>query len=236
MELTTGFVLDDRGRIVSTREPQASHGPLFTIVRSSTESAWAVHADVPEELAEQIAVLARQEPPVRDLRAAPVYAAEYLSLTGGRPGFAGPAFLFPETLVSTGSLVVVDDERQLQRHFRGSATALELVFAEARSLEQRIEDDDNVPSGTRECCSTNPFTARSNPNEIAARRRAPRSGSRARGSDGGRDAARGGAAQAGCFAECERPRGGGCPRGHAELRVGRGRRRRRVDARRSARG
>ena len=119
MELTTGFVLDDRGRIVSTREPQASHGPLFTILRSSTESAWAVHRDVPEELAEQIAVLARQEPPVRDLQAAPVYAAEYLSLTGGRPGFAGPAFLFPETLVSTASLVVVDDERQLQRNFRG---------------------------------------------------------------------------------------------------------------------
>jgi hypothetical protein len=119
IELTTGYVLDDRGRIVSTREPQASHGPLFTIIRSSTESAWAVHADVPEELAEQIAILARREPPAVDLRAAPVHAAEYLSLTRGRLGFAGPAFLFPETLAPQAGVVPVDDERWLQRNFRG---------------------------------------------------------------------------------------------------------------------
>jgi GNAT acetyltransferase len=119
VELKTGFVLDDRGRIVSTREPRASHGPLLTIIRSSTESAWAVHEDVPEELTEQIAVLARQEPPARDLRAPPVHAAEYLSLTRGRPGFAGPAFIFPETLAPTAGVVLVDDERRLQRNFRG---------------------------------------------------------------------------------------------------------------------
>lgn len=119
VELTTGFVLDDRGRIVSTREPQASHGPLFSIIRSSTQCAWALHKDVPEELAEQIAVLARQEPPADDLRAAPLHAVEYLSLTGGRPGFAGPAFLFPETFASPAGVVPLDDERWLQRHFRG---------------------------------------------------------------------------------------------------------------------
>jgi len=119
VELTTGFVLDDRGRIVSTREPQASHGPLFSIIRSSTESAWALHKDVPEELAKQIAVLARQEPPAGDLRAAPVHAAEYLSLTRGRPGFAGPAFFFPEALAAVAGVVSVDDERLLQGNFRG---------------------------------------------------------------------------------------------------------------------
>jgi len=119
LELKTCFVLDDRGRIVSTREPHATHGPRFTIIRSATESAWAVHQDVPKELSEQIAVLARREPPAGDLRAAPVYAAEYLSLTGGRPGFAGPAFTFPETLAPATGVVLVDDERLLLRNFRG---------------------------------------------------------------------------------------------------------------------
>jgi hypothetical protein len=119
VELTTGFVLDERGRIVSTREPQASHGPLFTIIRSPTESAWAVHQDVPEELAEQLAALARQEPPQCDLRAAPLYATEYLSLSNGRPGFAGPAFTFPDTLPPPGDVELVDDERWLQHHFKG---------------------------------------------------------------------------------------------------------------------
>jgi hypothetical protein len=118
LELKTGFVLDDRGRIVSTREPRAAHGPLFTIIRSATESAWAVHQDVPEELSEQIAVLARREPLAGDLRSAPVYAAEYLSLTGGRPGFAGPAFIFPETLAPLAGVALVDDERWLLRNFR----------------------------------------------------------------------------------------------------------------------
>ena len=119
VELQTGFVLDGRGRIVSTREPQATHGPLFTIIRSSTENAWAIRDDVPEELAQQIGVLARREPPACDLRAAPVYATEYLSLTGGQPGFAGPAFVFPETLSAVAGVVPVQDERWLQRNFRG---------------------------------------------------------------------------------------------------------------------
>jgi len=70
-------------------------------------------------MAEQIAVLARQEPPARDLRAAPQYAAEYLSLTGGQPGFAGPAFIFPDSLSSPAGVVPVADERWLQHNFRG---------------------------------------------------------------------------------------------------------------------
>src|SRR6185436_3972207 len=71
----------------------------------------------PEELAEQIAVLAQQEPPARDLRAAPVSAAAYLSLTSGRPGFAVPAFIFPETLAPAAGTVPVADERWLARNF-----------------------------------------------------------------------------------------------------------------------
>lgn len=110
---------------MSTREPQAAHGPLFTIVRSATQCAWAIRDDVPSEVAEKMAALAAEEPPIGDLRAAPVHADEYVALSGGQPGFNGPAFTFPdtftfpETVSATLGVVQVDDERYLQRNFRG---------------------------------------------------------------------------------------------------------------------
>ncbi len=119
IELTTGFVLDEQGRIVSTREPQASHGPLFSIIRSATQCVWAVRNDVSPQIAEQVAALASQEPPVRDLRAEPVHALKFLPLTTGRRGFSGPAFTFPDHVEPAAGVVQVDDERLLARHFPG---------------------------------------------------------------------------------------------------------------------
>jgi hypothetical protein len=119
LELATAFLFDERGRIVSTREPCAARGPQFIIIRSAAECAWAIRDDVPSEVAEKLAALAAGEPPSRDLRAAPVHAAAYLALSGGQPGFHGPAFQFPGTLPVTHGVVQIDDERCLQRHFRG---------------------------------------------------------------------------------------------------------------------
>jgi hypothetical protein len=125
IELATGFILDERGRIVSTREPQATSGPLFIIVRSATQCAWAIRHDVPSDVAEKMAALAAEESPIHDLRAAPMHADEYVALSGGQLGFSGPAFTFPErsplpqTLSASVGVVQVDDERYLQRNFRG---------------------------------------------------------------------------------------------------------------------
>jgi hypothetical protein len=116
-ELATTFVLDERGRIVSTREPGATHGPLFTIIRSATACAWAVRDDLPVELAEAISELAREEPPARDLQAAPVHAERYLALSAGTLGFCGPAFSFPPALPATPGVVQVHEETDLQRNF-----------------------------------------------------------------------------------------------------------------------
>lgn len=117
IELTTTFILDDRRRIVSTREPGATHGPLFTIIRSATQCAWAVRDDLPDHLADAIAALARQEPRVRDLRSAPVHAEQYLALSRGKLGFCGPAFTFPPRLPPTPGVVQVQEEQDLQRNF-----------------------------------------------------------------------------------------------------------------------
>jgi hypothetical protein len=119
VELSTGFILDARGRIVSTREPHPSRGPLLSIIRSATACAWAVRDDVADDTANRIAALLVTEPLERDLRLPPIHAATYLSLTGGQVGFAGPEFTFPQELTADPNVVVVKDERLLQRHFHG---------------------------------------------------------------------------------------------------------------------
>jgi RimJ/RimL family protein N-acetyltransferase len=129
LHLKTLFVLNDEGRITSTREPGLSPGPLFSLVRSSIGCAWAVRADVPDDVARELDGVARQEPAPSNLRDAPVHADRYASLLAdpirpGQPGAskvhqsAGPAFRFPDTLTQSDDLVVVEDERLLQHNFR----------------------------------------------------------------------------------------------------------------------
>jgi hypothetical protein len=130
LHLRTSLVLDEEGRIVSTREPEATRGPLFTLVRSATSCAWAVRSDVPSQIAKELDRMAHDEPPAADLRAPPVHAYRYLLALAGRTAFGpttvsktqqsdGPAFEFPDGLVATEELSLVEDEEQLQHHFRG---------------------------------------------------------------------------------------------------------------------
>jgi GNAT acetyltransferase len=133
--LKTSFVLDDKGRIVSTREPNATGGPLFTVIRSPRECAWAVRADIPRDLADELDRLAQTEPAAVELRHAPVHAERYIALLGDLipPEIVaatktsesdGPAFAFPEAFESADfsgseSVVLIEDERLLKRNFRG---------------------------------------------------------------------------------------------------------------------
>ncbi|MGC4042420.1 MAG: GNAT family N-acetyltransferase [Armatimonas sp.] len=119
LELETGFVLDAQGRIVSTREPYANHGPLLCVIRSATDYAWAVRDDVPDELAEQIRALIQEEPLTGDFQAAPKHAVRYLDLLGGQVSYDGLAFTFPEILPLATDVVLVEDEHWLERHFQG---------------------------------------------------------------------------------------------------------------------
>src|SRR2546423_3740583 len=130
LHLTTCFVLNDAGRIISTREPQPTRGPLFTIVRSSASCAWAVRADIPGEIASELDSLARDEPPTMNFRDAPVHAEHYISLLRDRIDLGhlhanksresdGPAFEFPESLAEPDKMVIVNDEQLLKHNFRG---------------------------------------------------------------------------------------------------------------------
>ena len=130
LHIKTCFVLDDNGRIVSTREPGAKRGPLFTIVKSQEACVWAIRSDVPPAVASELDRLARDEPPVLDLRQAPVQSHRYISLLIGRIAAKertvkktvesdGPAFVFPDELIQSPDVVVVEDEQLLNRNFKG---------------------------------------------------------------------------------------------------------------------
>ena len=118
LQLDTLFVLSGEGRIISTREPNPSPGPRFSLIRGMTRCAWAIHADVAEQVAGQLCALAREEPPIADFRDDPVHARRYVSLVGGRVD-SGPAFTFPDVLPASADIVAVRELAQLEEHFQG---------------------------------------------------------------------------------------------------------------------
>jgi GNAT acetyltransferase len=118
LQLDTLFVLSERGRIHSTRQPLPSPGPAFMLIRGSTEVAWGVRHDVADELAGEIADLARQEPLSPEWERPPLHARRYQAALRGRVDW-GPAFEFPEFVASPDGVVAIHDESLLGRHFSG---------------------------------------------------------------------------------------------------------------------
>ena len=122
LHLRTLFLFDSDGRIRTTREPEPSSGPLFALIRGTSSCAWAVRADLSQELADELDGLAREEPPTADLREAPVYAERYKSLTGGKVN-SGPAFTFPEAIEPPPATVLVNELQLLDHNFPGWTAA-----------------------------------------------------------------------------------------------------------------
>jgi hypothetical protein len=129
LHLVTSYVLNADGRIVSTREPGGTRGPLLTVIRGPRSCAWAVREDLPRELYRELDRIARDEPPAVDLHDAPVHAQRYLSLLAGRVAAEkladkttqsdGPVFSFPDSLPHPGEVAVVESEERLAHCFRG---------------------------------------------------------------------------------------------------------------------
>jgi RimJ/RimL family protein N-acetyltransferase len=118
LQLETLFVLDDEGRIVSTREPNATAGPAFSLIRDRHGCACAVHADVSSRLAGELMALARSEPPAERLTDPPTHAATYVRLLGDRVDF-GPVFTFAPSIDAPVDVEAITDVSQLEQHFRG---------------------------------------------------------------------------------------------------------------------
>jgi len=128
LQLTTLFVLNSTGRILSTREPGMNRAPLFSLVRNAVSHVWAIREDVPKDIASEIDWLARDEPSISNFQEEPVHARRYVSILSRVAGdgsedtlqcSAGPAFEFPDEVAEPGDVVVVEDEGLLHRNFRG---------------------------------------------------------------------------------------------------------------------
>jgi len=118
LQLETLFVLNEKGRIISTREPNPGPGPGFALIRGLAGCAWAAHSALAEPVAEELETWAREETPSQDLRSQPRHARRYSSLIAGSAD-SGPAFTFPEIAPGASDIVPVETLSQLERHFRG---------------------------------------------------------------------------------------------------------------------
>jgi GNAT acetyltransferase len=118
LQLETLFVLSERGRIISTRQPRPSPGPAFMLTRGSTEVTWAVRADIADEIADELDELVRQEPVTSEWERPPIHAERYRAALRGSVAW-GPAFEFPEPVATPGGVESLHDEALLQRHFSG---------------------------------------------------------------------------------------------------------------------
>lgn len=128
--LDTCFVHDLRRRIISTREPEPTPGPLFCILRGAESCAWSVHANLPDNIADDVVRIARHEPPNTDFRAGLIYAAAlrdrlsaYIKSRDGATSdvveSSGPALAFPIHLADATDVRIIDDEQSLAPEFRG---------------------------------------------------------------------------------------------------------------------
>ena len=114
-------MIDWRGRIVSSPEPNVPPPPVFALIRGASSCAWAVRADVSENVSAEVERLARQECPLDDLQNpndAPANADTYLALLGGQI-YSGPAFTFPDRIAHSSDVELVDKLELLERNFRG---------------------------------------------------------------------------------------------------------------------
>ena len=118
LQLETLYLLDSDGRICGTRELVRVRVRLFSLIRGTGSCAWAVRADVATDVADELAELAREEPPVSDFRQAPVHVERYVSLVKGRID-SGPSFVFPEAIAGPPGTVCVDDVALLDHRFSG---------------------------------------------------------------------------------------------------------------------
>jgi hypothetical protein len=117
LQLATLYETDAAGRLTTTREPAKVPAPIFVLIRSTIATAFGIRAGLPPQLADELSVLARDEPPVRDLRDPPRHVDRYRAL--GTSESSGPSFELPDWVSAPTDIAVVDDERALTANFRG---------------------------------------------------------------------------------------------------------------------
>ena len=115
LQLRTLYELDQRGRLVSTREPGSHRPARFALIRGRAACVWGIRDDIPDDVADELAALAATEPDV-PFEDRPLHARRYVDLAGGRIE-SGPAFEFPGDLAMPEGVTLVEDPEALLEGF-----------------------------------------------------------------------------------------------------------------------
>ena len=111
LQLRTLYNLDQRGRLVSTREPGEHRPPRFVLIRGPAACVWGIRDDVPDDIAGEVAALAATEPDA-PFEEQPLHAKRYMSLVGGRIE-SGPTYEFPRDMTMPEGISLIEDPGSL---------------------------------------------------------------------------------------------------------------------------
>lgn len=93
----TAFAFDERGRMAYERAPDRSRGKRFSLAGCREGNVGVVRDDVPDPVADELAALLADEPPLSGPDARPQHVPDYLGLLGGAASF-GLLWVFPGPL------------------------------------------------------------------------------------------------------------------------------------------
>jgi hypothetical protein len=116
----TRFAFDEAGRMLRDTSPDAAAAPRMRIAGCATENLVHWRADVPGDVADELARLAATEPPLYEPGAEPVHLDRYYELLGGRATFE-VCFVFGDATpprVDAGIVAELASELELPAHFR----------------------------------------------------------------------------------------------------------------------
>jgi hypothetical protein len=117
LEMAAGFTYDARGRVLLSNEPHVpGRRPAQRVYLGRTRHGHVVRfrADVPNDVAEQIAEIVAREPTDGDLQTPPIGSAAIEAALARHAPIAerggGPAYHFPESIPTLGEAVPITAE------------------------------------------------------------------------------------------------------------------------------
>jgi hypothetical protein len=83
LQLASGFVLDDTGRLVCTNDPDRSAAPAFALAGCAAGNVWCFRRDVPDARVRDAEHMLEREPPLAGFGQKPLYLDVYRNLLSG---------------------------------------------------------------------------------------------------------------------------------------------------------
>jgi GNAT superfamily N-acetyltransferase len=112
--LWAGYRHDRRGRLIAINEWSGGRPPRFHLMRTEAGVLCRLRNDVENDLAAELLVLAKAEPPAPT--ETPALRDRYLGILEAREFWAGPAFVFPSVLAAeTEAVEIGPDNADLLR-------------------------------------------------------------------------------------------------------------------------